>query len=93
LRGLKVEENARRLLASMSGLQKQFDGLEDAHNKLGTHLRNAQGTYDDAAKRLVRARDTVDSMSEGTLPDLEVRPELPVREAEPVQQTSRLFSE
>ncbi len=93
LRGLKVEENARRLLASMAGLQKQFDGLEEAHNKLGTHLRNAQGTYDDAAKRLMRARDTVDSMSEGTLPDLQVLPELPADEPEPVQRTSRLFSE
>jgi DNA recombination protein RmuC len=93
LRGLKVEENARRLLASMAGLQKQFDGLEEAHNKLGTHLRNAQGTYDDAAKKLMRARDTVDSMSEGTLPDLEVLPELPADEPEPVPRTSRLFSE
>lgn len=93
LRGLKVEENARRLLASMAGLQKQFDGLEEAHNKLGTHLRNAQGTYDDAAKKLMRARDTVDSMSEGSLPDLEALPELPPDEPEPVQRTSRLFSE
>src|ERR1700685_4527407 len=40
LRGVKVEENARRLLASMAGLQKQFDGLEEADEKLGTHLRN-----------------------------------------------------
>jgi DNA anti-recombination protein RmuC len=99
LRGLKVEENARRLLASMAGLQKQFDGLEEAHDKLGTHLRNAQGTYDDAAKRLGRARNTVDQMSEGTLPDLAVLPELPASETEPVpvqmpvQRTSRLFSD
>jgi DNA recombination protein RmuC len=93
LRGLKVEENARRLLASMAGLQKQFEGVSDAHNKLGTHLRNAQGTYDDVAKKLGRARDTVDAMSEGTLPDLEVLPELPAEEPEPVRRTSRLFSE
>ena len=93
LRGLKVEENARRLLASMVGLQRQFDGLAEAHSKLGTHLRNAQGAYDDAAKKLDRATNTVDQMSQGTLPDLEILPSLPVDEPEPVQRTSRLFSE
>jgi DNA recombination protein RmuC len=96
LRGLKVEENARRLLASMAGLQKQFEALADTHGKLGTHLRNAQGTFDDAAKKLDRARGTVDQMSQGTLPALEALPALPALPEEErvlTAKTSRLFSE
>jgi DNA recombination protein RmuC len=65
LRGMQIEENARRLQASLSGLQKQLENFGDVYEKLGTHLRNAQQSYTDADAKLDRARNTLDALAEG----------------------------
>ena len=65
LRGMQVEENAKRLLSSLSGLQKQLENFNEVHEKLGTHLRNAQQSYQDADRKLERARDSLNEMAEG----------------------------
>jgi DNA recombination protein RmuC len=62
LRGIQMEENARRLLGSVSGLQKQMETFNDVFGKLGTHLKNAQQSYGEADKRLERASDTLDGL-------------------------------
>ena len=69
LRGMKVEENARKLMASLAGLEKQMELFVTVFDKLGTHLRNAGQSYEDADSRLQRARGTLEQMSEGNLPD------------------------
>lgn len=69
LRGLKMEENARHLLASLAGLQRQIESFAETHEKLGNHLRNAQQTFNDASSKLERARNSLEQMSEGGLPD------------------------
>jgi DNA anti-recombination protein RmuC len=68
LRGMQIEENARRLLSSMAGLKKHWDNFAEVYEKMGTHLRNAQQSYADADRRLERARAELDQMQQGSLP-------------------------
>jgi len=69
LRGQQLEENARHLFASLAGLQKQHDSFADVYDKLGTHLRNAQRNYEEADGKLGRARNSLEQMSQGALPE------------------------
>jgi DNA recombination protein RmuC len=69
LKGLQIEENARRLHAGLSGLKTQWDNFAAVYEKLGTHLRNAQQSYGDADRKLERARDALDQMAQGALPE------------------------
>lgn len=65
LRGLQIEENAKRLLSSLTGLKKQIDNFGEVYEKLGTHLRNAQQSYSDADRKLERARNSLDELAQG----------------------------
>jgi DNA recombination protein RmuC len=69
LQGMQIEENAKRLRASLAGLQKQLDTFEDVFQKLGTHLKNAGLSYAEAEQRLGRAEITLAHMIEGAAPD------------------------
>jgi DNA recombination protein RmuC len=69
LQGQKIEESTRHLLASMAGLKKQFESFTDVYEKLGTHLRHAQQSYEDADSRLGRARNSLEQMAQGALPE------------------------
>ena len=68
LKGQSIEENARHILASMAGLQKQLDTFADVYEKLGTHIRNSQRSYEEADSRLNRARNSLEQMAQGALP-------------------------
>ena len=65
LRGMQIEENAKRILADLTGLKKQIENFSDVYERLGTHLRNAQQSYSDADRKLERARDALDEMAQG----------------------------
>jgi DNA recombination protein RmuC len=65
LRGIQIEENAKRLLASLSGLKKQMDNFGEVYEKLGTHLRQAQQSYSDADRKLDRARASLEELAQG----------------------------
>ena len=69
LKGLQIEENALRLHASLSGLKTQWDNFAAVFEKLGTHLRNASQSYSDADRKLDRARDVLEQMAQGALPE------------------------
>ncbi len=69
LQGQQIEENARHLFASLAGLEKQLASFAAIYEKLGTHLRHAQLSYEEAENRLDRARASVEQMSHGTLPE------------------------
>jgi DNA recombination protein RmuC len=75
LQGQKFEENARHLFAGLAGVKKQIEIFGDVYEKLGNHLRHAQQSYEDADARLTRVTNSIEQMSQGTLP-----------EPEPVQQ-------
>src|SRR5580692_8595750 len=74
LKGQSIEENARHILASMAGLQKQLETFADVYEKLGTHIRNSQRCYEDADSRLNRARNSLEHMAQGALPSASPEP-------------------
>jgi DNA recombination protein RmuC len=78
LRGMRVAENAQKLMKSLAGLEKQFDGFAGVYQKIGTHLRNARQCYEEADEKLQHARGSLDQMAQGALPEIEA----PALEAE-----------
>jgi DNA recombination protein RmuC len=54
LRGLQVEENARRVLDALAALQGDLDGFRRDFELVGRHLGRARGRWEDAAHRLDR---------------------------------------
>jgi DNA recombination protein RmuC len=70
LQGQKLEENARHLRANLEGLKKQLELFAEVYEKLGNHLRYAQQNYDDADSKLGRARNSLEQMSQGILPEV-----------------------
>jgi DNA recombination protein RmuC len=62
LRGMQTEENVRRLLGSLSGLEKQLEKFAEKFGVLGTHLKNAAQTYGDADKLLEKTQDGLQGM-------------------------------
>jgi DNA recombination protein RmuC len=68
MRGMQIEENAKRLFASLSGMEKQMKTFSEVFEKLGTHLKNAQQSYGEADKRFEKAQNTLDGMlGDGTV--------------------------
>jgi DNA recombination protein RmuC len=73
MRGMQIEENARRILGSLDGMKKQMETFVDVFEKLGNHLKNAQQSYAEADKRFEKAQDTLGGMlgqapAQATLP-------------------------
>lgn len=62
LRGMQIEENAKRLTANLMGLRKQMDTFGEQFDRLGTHLKNAQQSYTEADKRFDKASTTLTSL-------------------------------
>lgn len=74
LRGMQIEENAKKLYASLAGLHKQLETFQDVYEKLGTHLKNAQQSYADADRRLDRAHTALEQMVQGAAPEAAALP-------------------
>jgi DNA recombination protein RmuC len=68
LRGMQIEENAKRLQGNLDGVQKHLQTFADVFEKLGTHLRNAQQSYSEADKRFERAQTTLANAITGGSP-------------------------
>ena len=62
LRGMQLEENARRLYASLAGVSKQLDTFGEVFERLGNHLKNAQASYTEANRRLDKTQNTFDNL-------------------------------
>jgi DNA recombination protein RmuC len=62
LRGMQMEENAKLLLASLSGMEKQMEKFAEKFNVLGTHLKNAQQSYSESSKLFEKAQSSLESM-------------------------------
>jgi len=74
LQGMQIEENAKRLHASLAGLRKQMENFTDVFEKLGTHLKNAQQSYSEADKRFEKAHGSLDAMLGAGTSDSVVEP-------------------
>jgi DNA recombination protein RmuC len=70
LRGMQMEENAKRLLESLSGMEKQMEKFADKFATLGTHLKNAQQSYSESEKLFERAQNTLETMLGAGAPEL-----------------------
>src|SRR5450432_433860 len=51
MQGMKIEENAKRLSENLRGMRTQLDKFSESFEKIGTHLKNAQLSYNEADKR------------------------------------------
>jgi DNA recombination protein RmuC len=80
LRGIQIEENARRIQGSLDGIGKQLEMFSGVFDKMGTHLRNAQQSYNDADARLDRVRGSLQQAAQGVLPEA---PETEAKALEP----------
>jgi DNA recombination protein RmuC len=70
LRGMQMEENAKRLLESLSGMAKQMEKFADKFATLGTHLKNAQQSYSESDKLFERTQNTLETMLGAGIPEL-----------------------
>jgi len=70
LRGMQMEENAKRLLESLSGMEKQMEKFADKFGTLGTHLKNAQQSYGESDKLFEKAQNTLQTMLGAGVPEL-----------------------
>jgi len=66
---MQIEENAKRLQASLAGMQKHLENFTQMFGRLGTHLKNAQICYSESEKRLDKAQDTLDGLLGGPVRD------------------------
>jgi len=66
LKGMQIEENAKRLSENLAGMRKQLDTFSEYFEKIGTHLKNAQQCYTEADKRLDKASNTLASLLTAT---------------------------
>jgi DNA recombination protein RmuC len=62
LRGMQIEENAKRLSANLAGMRKQLDTFSESFDKIGTHLKNAQMSYSEADKRFEKASNSLTNL-------------------------------
>lgn len=69
LRGMQIEENARRLANGLAGLKKQFENFSEVFERIGNHLKNAQQSYLEADKRFDKTSNSLEGMlSPGSVP-------------------------
>ena len=52
LRGLQVEQNAKRMIESLTRLKNDFDRFADDYRLVGTHLGRAQSKYSEGLPKL-----------------------------------------
>lgn len=52
LRGMEIEKSAKEIQRNLGGLRGEFGKFRDTYEKVGTHLRHAQQSYEMTDKRL-----------------------------------------
>jgi DNA recombination protein RmuC len=68
MRGMQIEENAKRLSDNLRGMRMQLDKFSESFEKIGTHLKNAQLSYNEADRRFHKTSSTLDTMLSGAEP-------------------------
>jgi DNA recombination protein RmuC len=63
LKGLVVEQRAREILDSLTGLQQQFGHFERAYDLVGKHLVNANKQYEETERQLLVIQQRLDSLT------------------------------
>jgi DNA recombination protein RmuC len=63
LRGLRIEQNAREILSTLTRLQGDVGRFREHFDTLGRHLTNAKNKYDETATVLARFEAKVDEIA------------------------------
>ena len=68
LRGMKVEERAREILAALTRLRGDFEKVQENFRVLGRHLTNATGSYTETEKTLTKLDAKLSQVEQPQLP-------------------------
>jgi DNA recombination protein RmuC len=63
LRGLRIEQNAREILAVLGRLQSDAARLREHFDTLGRHITNAKNKYDEATTSLARLEGKIEDVA------------------------------
>lgn len=85
LKGMEFEENAKRMLASLEGVKKQFEEFGQVHAELGGQIRQVQNTYDESGRLLGGARTALEATAQNEGPASDEAEATVVNEATPEQ--------
>lgn len=66
LKGLTIEKAAQEILTGLSRLGADLGRITEAFRKVGVHLHNAQGAFEDADGRLTKFGDKMERLHGGT---------------------------
>lgn len=72
LRGLKIEQSAGQILATLQKLTLDFKGFKDEFETLGKHISNAHSKYEEADKKLTKFDSKLSSI-ESMTPEEEIK--------------------
>ncbi len=64
LKGLKVEENAKEILRSLSALSVEMTKFKDDFSVLGVHISNAGKKFEESQKRIEKVTDRLQNIQE-----------------------------
>lgn len=65
LRGLKIEQQAKEILATLAQVRKDFGSFSKDFAVVGSHLTNAKNKYEDSARRLDKFASRLDQIETG----------------------------
>jgi DNA recombination protein RmuC len=68
LRGMRVEEQSRKIIENLSRVQREFDNFSEAFRLVGQHLDNSVKKFAEAAKRFGKLEskiEQVDGLAKG----------------------------
>jgi len=68
LRGMKVEQQAQEILATLSRLRGDFERVQENFRLLGKHITNATGSYSDTEKTLTKLDAKLSQIEQPQLP-------------------------
>jgi DNA recombination protein RmuC len=72
LRGLKIEQSAEQILATLQKLTIDFDSFKDEFDTLGRHISNAKTKYEETEKKLMKFDNKLSSV-ESMTPEQELK--------------------
>ncbi|MBI3420539.1 MAG: DNA recombination protein RmuC [Candidatus Sungbacteria bacterium] len=66
LRGMKIEQQAKEILATLAQVRKDFKSFANDFGTIGTHLTNAKNKYEETTRRLNKFSSRLDQIETGT---------------------------
>jgi DNA recombination protein RmuC len=70
LRGMRVQEHAKQMLNDLQRIDGDLGKFREEYSVLGKHLKNAQGSYEESAKKLDKFHGRFEKITESGAPRL-----------------------